>query len=428
MSEKISFNPFEPFFLTFVSFTIFVTLRKFYIKNKASFHFLITFYNSYDTFFKNYDRAYYGIYHYYPGLIDDESDDELVNLEEKVKKIDEIKTNTTKLRYEDKYKEYIQNNSKDYIFTEEEEREMENSFKNQYKSIVSNYETQITNLHDKLKNIKQKNTVLEKMSETEFMESFKENCYDYDYDYDYDSIINLDKDDIIKNNYELWKNLETEISKFEKKMEDIETIKTEALEYSKNKLIEEKINKLNGCFVMETTPLGNVLMTYNIKRTSFTYYSDNTIPYRYLEVVARKFVKTFDCRPIFVDMEEELKNYEKKIKDHQKQQEEKQEEERQQNEKGEQKKPSKNVFAKLKNYNKPSSKISNAPPPKSSLPSQNMSKDSSNMLLKENANRYTYEGKITTFNVLKKVERKVVDKKYGMTFANFKNLQKKGLT
>jgi len=44
-------------------------------------------------------------------------------------------------------------------------------------------------------------------------------------------------------------------------------------------------------------------------------------------------------------------------------------------------------------------------------------------LLKENANRYTYEGKISTFNLLKKVEKKVVDKKYGLTFSDFKKMK-----
>jgi hypothetical protein len=44
-------------------------------------------------------------------------------------------------------------------------------------------------------------------------------------------------------------------------------------------------------------------------------------------------------------------------------------------------------------------------------------------LLKENANRYSYEGKLSNFNFLKKVDRKVVDKKYGMNFAYFKRLQ-----
>ena len=50
---------------------------------------------------------------------------------------------------------------------------------------------------------------------------------------------------------------------------------------------------------MEKTPLGNVIMYWNNSRGSFEFYSDNTIPYRYLETVGRKYVKTFNCRSIF---------------------------------------------------------------------------------------------------------------------------------
>lgn len=51
----------------------------------------------------------------------------------------------------------------------------------------------------------------------------------------------------------------------------------------------------NNNFVLETTPNGNVIMKYNFERQSFEYYSDKDIPYKYLETVARKFVKLFFC-------------------------------------------------------------------------------------------------------------------------------------
>jgi hypothetical protein len=47
------------------------------------------------------------------------------------------------------------------------------------------------------------------------------------------------------------------------------------------------------------------------------------------------------------------------------------------------------------------------------------------MILKENANRYSYEGKLANYTFLKKPERKVVDKSYGFSFADFKNMQEK---
>jgi hypothetical protein len=45
-------------------------------------------------------------------------------------------------------------------------------------------------------------------------------------------------------------------------------------------------------------------------------------------------------------------------------------------------------------------------------------------LLKENANRYTWEGRLTNFCPLKKIDKKVIDKKLNMTYSEFKKLQK----
>ena len=49
---------------------------------------------------------------------------------------------------------------------------------------------------------------------------------------------------------------------------------------------------------------------------------------------------------------------------------------------------------------------------------------SCNVVLKENANRYTCEGRLANFSFLKKPDRKVIDKKYAMSFADFKKLNK----
>jgi hypothetical protein len=125
-------------------------------------------------------------------------------------------------------------------------------------------------------------------------------------------------------------------------------------------------------------------------------------------------------------MKEELNNYEKKLE------EKKKEKEELEKRILEDKKicvvePKKNVFAKFKSYNKEAGTghVNVAAPPKNSIPNNKVTESSSNenVLLKENANRYSYEGKIANFNFLKKVDRKVVDKKYAMTFADFKRLQ-----
>jgi hypothetical protein len=196
--------------------------------------------------------------------------------------------------------------------------------------------------------------------------------------------------------------------------------KEEAVKFFKDK----KIEGLGNCCVLEHTPLGNVVMLYDKVRETFKYYSDNTIPYRYLEVVARKYVKQFNCRPIFVDMDEEIQLAEKQN------QERKEKEESDKKKKDE--KPAsqieekRNVFAKFKSYNKEAGTghVNTGAPPKNSLPNKSKSdKPDADYILKNNANRFTYEGRLANFSFIKKVDRKVVDKKAAMTFADFKKMK-----
>ena len=86
----------------------------------------------------------------------------------------------------------------------------------------------------------------------------------------------------------------------------------------------------------------------------------------------------------------------------------------------------KNVFAKFKTYNKEagSGRVNKAPPPKNSIPNKQQLTNEK-VLLKEKSNHYTREGKLSNVNILKKVDRKVVDKKYAMSFADFKKYASK---
>ena len=60
-----------------------------------------------------------------------------------------------------------------------------------------------------------------------------------------------------------------------------------------------------------------------------------------------------------------------------------------------------------------------------SIPNGNKNTDNnSKVVLKENANRYTCEGRMSNFNFLKKPKREVIDKKYAMSFADFKKIKK----
>ena len=320
-----------------------------------------------------------------------------------------------KIKYEDKYADAIKQTSKEFEWSDEDKREIGFLFSKQVKTLTDLYEEKIHVLTQKITILDNKISLIVKMTEGEFIDFCQDDDQDVDQDY---QLLLLNKQDFINNSQEKRDEMEKELLTWKNKVEDTETVHQEAMTAATNAMVEQKIEKLKGCFVMEHTPLGNVLMTYNAKRTSFSYYSDSTIPYRYLEVVGRKFVKMFHCRPLFVDMEEELKSIEKKWEERKKQ-------ELSNAGQAQAQAPSKNVFAKLKNYNKSTGKVNVAPPPKSSIPHFSAKTEMGEKhLLKENANRYTYEGKISTFSMLKKVERKVVDKKYAMTFADFKKLQK----
>jgi hypothetical protein len=198
----------------------------------------------------------------------------------------------------------------------------------------------------------------------------------------------------------------------------------ESREKSKNYMISQRLDKLMNNFVLDNTPLGNVIMTYNNKKEVFEYYSDNSIPYRFLETVARKYVTTYFCRPLYIDMEEELKESEKKILEQENKEKIQKEKEKEDELNNKNVVVKKSVFAKFKSYNKESwstGKTTGAAPPKNSIPN-NLTKNTNDnkILLKENTNRYNYQGKIANFSLLKKIDKKDISKKYAMSFAEFK--------
>ena len=193
---------------------------------------------------------------------------------------------------------------------------------------------------------------------------------------------------------------------------------------SRDIIINNKLDKFIDNYILEYTPLGNIYMRYNNDKKSFEYFSNNSMPYRYLEPVGRKYVMTYWCKPIFIDIEEELKKaeeiYDKKVSA--------------QENKDLNKFNPKNVLVKLKDYNKNTKENSirpmkNRTDNNAMLPAQiknnlpDVNKKSEKMFLKERANRYTWEGRLTNFCPLKKIDKKVVDKNLNMTYTEFKKLQ-----
>lgn len=53
--------------------------------------------------------------------------------------------------------------------------------------------------------------------------------------------------------------------------------------------------------LIDSTPLGNVFMHYDLYKHVFVYLSDQTISYRVLNACAMKYVRIFRCRDFFRD-------------------------------------------------------------------------------------------------------------------------------
>jgi hypothetical protein len=60
---------------------------------------------------------------------------------------------------------------------------------------------------------------------------------------------------------------------------------------------------------------------------------------------------------------------------------------------------------------------------KANLPMVNVATSGGKQLIKEKANRYTWEGRLTHFSPLKKINKKLFNKNADMTYADFKKQQ-----
>ena len=223
---------------------------------------------------------------------------------------------------------------------------------------------------------------------------------------------------------------EKQVIKFEDKYLD----RMKAAE--ETELTVERLDSLKESFVMENTPQGNVVMFWDNKRDTFAYYADHLIPYRFLEVVGRKYVLMNDCKKLFINMDKEIKAAEKRLEEKKQKKEDLKQEEQKRLDDPESantvvnvEKPKKDVFAKLKSYNRDNSiksaTVALNPKKPSNVPKNTAvnTKVEEDMILKENANRYSYQGKLVNFSFLKKVDRKAVDKNYAMSFAEFKKMK-----
>lgn len=163
--------------------------------------------------------------------------------------------------------------------------------------------------------------------------------------------------------------MQTEQKKFEYKYME------EFMETERNELTDEQRKDLINKHIRLELDQGEVVMFYNHNLESFAWYCNTKeIPYKYLETVARKYVIDNNCSCIYAVMHEELQKgrerQSKAKKEHSEKKDEKEES------------TTSSVFASFKNYNKKNA--------------ADMMKNK-NWLIRENANRYSYRGKLEDY-------------------------------
>jgi len=176
-------------------------------------------------------------------------------------------------------------------------------------------------------------------------------------------------------------------------------------EEGEEELTEDFVNNLSLNTVTETTPRGDVLMYYSSKMGSFVYHSNTKeIPYKYLETVARRYVIEYNCKKLYIDIRKEYEKGLNKYKEIKEKEEKAAKDARDGVVEEVKENKKKQIFANLKTYNR-----------KGEV--HNKQKDKI-YILKENANRYSYRGKIEEYNEAK-VES-CLDK--DIDFASFKKM------
>jgi len=128
----------------------------------------------------------------------------------------------------------------------------------------------------------------------------------YSFQSDYSEILHNDDDDDdddddIYDDEEATQ-LRDEIIKLQSLLKNEDQIKSSALQDCFTDMKSKLMNSLQNNFILENTPIGNVVMVYNCKKEGFSYYSDKSISNKYLESVCKKYCIQFKCKILFNDV------------------------------------------------------------------------------------------------------------------------------
>ena len=166
-------------------------------------------------------------------------------------------------------------------------------------------------------------------------------------------------------------------------------------------------DKFFGAKVEDETPFGSIIMTYNMEDETYWYYTDNkSIPYKTLDAVARQFAVKYSCKRICVNYRKEWKKAKELAIAEQEAAEmaaadsaaKKENEMAEENKPSEERKP-REIYAKFKKYNTPSSMVTASN--KTQESPKKVRKDSIKRrryrISAERSNRFTHKGRITDY-------------------------------
>lgn len=319
--------------------------------------------------------------------------------------------------YENKYFDKFKNFTNEYSFDKKDFEYEKNEFDKLFKYHLSSIETLNYNIHCHTSNL---NTLVD--NKEDFEKELSEKYLDGEMEKMDDENDNTDFDVEVYNDYEKLSYLKEQIAnqryKLEKMSSELSILKEkteEELQYeikekSHTNMIENKLNQFINNYIIEYTPVGNVVMRFNNNKKSFEYFSNHSVPYRYLESIGRKYVLTYKCKNIFIDMNEELEKV-KKLN------EMKNDEEKNGGDKKNKLMKKPQVFK--SQYMSVNKKI-DIPPNRSS---QSIINPINNVeIAVKDSNRYTWEGRFGDFKIIK--SDKKTDKNI-ISFKEFKRIQQK---
>ena len=335
----------------------------------------------------------------------------MYEIKEEVKEVKEVKELESEKQeqvelYENKYLVRFKNFTNEYSFNELDLKYENNKFNkliNDYNYLIKSLEVNILNnttkmtsllsFEEELKDellIKYPNGEIEKISDETDETEFDVKVWD-----DYDKLCDLRE--IITNERNKLEKDSNKLINLKEKTEEI--LNVELKEESHSNMIDNKLNGFINNYIIENTPVGNVIMRFNNNKKSFEYYSNHSVPYRYLEPIGRKYVLTYRCKDIFVNMDEEIEKANKlnEIKKNEKKNENK-------------------IFKLLDKSLIQNNKVEMS----QNRNSQTIINPINNIdMIIKNANRYTWEGTFCDFKIIKTEKKSNANK---ISFKEFKTI------